>query len=150
MRVDIDSWWDRADQALTSKPARVVQVLLSVCTLLLAGVLTVQQASTRDCLVRYAVDNAAATTARAEIAEEDRRADDADRAAFEAERRAFLRLVLAIQSAADRSEQQAAFLALVATYQRGDEVRSLTAKTRADNAKQRADNPIPVPALTCN
>lgn len=151
MRADADrGWWVRADRVLTSSPARVVQVALGVGTLLLVAVLSLQATATRDCLARYATDNARASVLRAEAAEEDRRADDDDRAAADAERRAFLRLVLAIQSGADRPAQQAAFLALVATYQRGDEIRVLTAKTRADNVKKRADNPIPVPALTCN
>jgi hypothetical protein len=143
------NFWDRAAETLTSRAARVAQVLLAVVSLLLVVFVAAQQASTRDCLASFSAANARAAAARAEAAAEDRKADEADRAAEDAERRSFLRLLVSIQSG-DKTQQLPAFLDLTTTYQRGDVSRAATAKTRADNERKRADNPVPDPSLKCS
>jgi hypothetical protein len=144
-----DNWWDRAADTLTSRPARVAQVIAAAASLLLVAFVAVQQVSTRDCLASFSAANARATAARAEAATEDRKADEADRAAEDDERHSFLRLLVAIQSG-DKKQQLPAFLDLTVTYQRGDVSRAATAKTRAENERKRADNPVPDPSLRCD
>lgn len=144
-----DSVWARLDRRLSSRPARLTSVAIAVIALALAIGVGVQQVRLTSCLSSYNDSSARSTAARAQAAAEDRKADDADRLATDGERQAFLSLLESIQSG-DQAKEKVAFINLAAAYQAGDTSRAATAKTRADNERKRAENPVPPPpSLKC-
>lgn len=127
---------------------RVIQVV-AVLSLLLAIVVGVRQYSLASCIASYSDQSSMATSARAEAAAEDRKADQADRQA-DADDRAALKILVDALAAGDQRAMQAAIPGLAATYKRTDEARAATALTRADNEKKRRENPVPPPpSLRC-
>lgn len=127
---------------------RILQVA-AAASLILAITIGVRQLSLANCLAHYSNSSAVATAARAEAASQDRKADEADRQADERDRAAFKTLIDAL-AAQDKLATKQAFVDLVATYKATDEARAATAKSRADNERKRAANPVPPsPELRC-
>ncbi len=139
----------RLDTALSSRPARLASTFVAVVALALAGYVGTEQWKSNRCVADYADASARSTAARAQAAAEDRKADDADRAATDGERVAFLALLESIQTG-DKAAETKAFINLAAAYKSGDVSRAATQKTRAANEQQRAKNPVPPPpSLKC-
>jgi hypothetical protein len=137
------------DNALSSRVARVASAIVAALALTLAVVVGVQQVRLTNCLSRYNDASAKATAARSSAAAQDRKADDADRAATDNERKAIVGLFDALSSG-DQAQVRGAITNAAAAYQAGDLSRAQTAKTRADNEQKRRDNPVPQPpSLTC-
>jgi hypothetical protein len=127
---------------------RTIQAV-AIVSLLLAVAIGVKQLSLASCLSDYSNRSAVSTAARADAAAQDRKADEADRQADARDRAAFKTLIdaLAVQ---DQGKTRQAFADLVATYKETDAARAATAKSRADNERKRAENPVPPsPELRC-
>lgn len=127
---------------------RAIQVV-AVASLLLALVIGFKQYSLASCISDYSNASATSTAARAAAAAEDRKADEADRLADAQDRAAFKKLIdaLAVQNQAATKQ---AFIDLVATFKATDEARAATARSRTDNERKRAANPVPPPpSLRC-
>lgn len=139
-----NSVWARLDRRLLSRGGRLTAAGIALVALALAVVVGVLQVRLTGCLSDYNNASAVSTAARAQAAAEDRKADDADRAADAQDREAFKVLVDAI-AGQDQAGSKTAFINLVAVYRQTDAERATTAKTRADNERKRAANPVPPP-----
>ncbi len=134
------------DSASVTRSIQVVAVL----SLILAIVVGFRQYSLASCLQDYQDASSVSTTARAEAAAEDRKADEADRQA-DADDRVALKALVDALAAGDQVAMRAAIPSLAATYKRTDEARMKTAQTRKDNEKKRRENPVPPPpSLQCS
>lgn len=146
----------------TTAAVKVISVGM-VVYLIVIGFLTYGYARVSDCLADYADQSAVATTARANAAAEDRKADQAERDINEAERRRLaandvaLDKVLIAMGAEDRAVTRKAFSDLLkvrseTARQRGvnDVRREGLADLRVKTERDRRQNPVPAPpSQTC-